>query len=288
MSDAASISPRGIPPIRTDWLADVAWRLAAIGPDRLRALGTEPITVVDVVDGERWRLEPARWSDPAEGVVELDGDVYLPTDGAAPTLRMGVAVTPRFDDERGRQLEVRIEIGPRGAVTFDPENWIYPFELGAIERGERPPVPGLEAGEFAGVGPAAPVESVPAHDASLLRAGRALQGLGALGDLVEIAEGRRVWSATVGLLKQAERRGLLRRREWRTAQVLTLTADGELTVTPAEALAARSFEERQPIDDIAFSRDQVVLSVDNLQVPGGAITIRGAGLRASLHQIADR
>lgn len=288
MSDGASISPRGIPPIRTDWLADVAWRLATIGLERLRALGTEPIVATDVVDGERWRLAPARWSDPSDVVVELDGDVFLPTDDAAPTLRLGVAVTPRFDDVRGRLLEVRIEIGPRGAVTFDPENWIYAFELAAIERGERPAVPGVEAGEFTGLPAGDPEPSVAAADLAQLDLGPWLPTPAAVGALVAIAEGRASWTATLGLLHPAPRRGLLRRREWRAVAVLTLTADGPITVDPADPLTAAGFEERQVLDLIDGADGTVLLTVDGLEVPDGRITTRGEGLRASLHRIADR
>ncbi len=92
----STISPRGIPPIRTDWLADVAWRTAAIGPAALGAL-EDSITLRDQVDGEPWRINAFRISEEVASWIELDGDLFLPTDGETATMRVGIALVPSWD-----------------------------------------------------------------------------------------------------------------------------------------------------------------------------------------------
>ena len=157
------ISPRGIPPIRTDWLADVAWRLAAIGPAVLGALGDDDsITLTDQVDGQPWTIDAFRISEPVASWVELDGDLYLPTDGDTATLRVALALVPGWDTVAGTKVtEARVEVGPRGAVTFDPENWMLRIPDPV---GERPAIDGVLSGRWeglpAGRGPSVTLDSL--------------------------------------------------------------------------------------------------------------------------------
>jgi hypothetical protein len=281
MADDATISPRGVPPIRTDWLADVAWRLAALGLDELRTTGVESFETTDVVDGIEWCIRPFVFCMPTEAVVDLDGDLTRPNDPDGADLRIGVGITPVFDDEHGRQLQVRIEIGPRGPVTFDPENWIFTFPLELIQRGERPAVPGLVAGTF----------SLGAGSSSMSEG--SLDDLAAvggvqLGDLVELAEGRRSWTTVIGLTGEPPRKrrfGFGGAKPAETFATLTLIADGELRITPDAALAGSDFNELQPADSIDVQRDRIVIDAPSSAIPGGRLTITGVGLQARLHRL---
>ena len=73
MSSPETISPRGVPPIRTDWLADVARRLAAVGLPQLRALAEDQHGhLTDHVDGEPWTFELMTFSGVDATMVEFD------------------------------------------------------------------------------------------------------------------------------------------------------------------------------------------------------------------------
>ncbi|MBJ7473062.1 MAG: hypothetical protein JHD16_17285 [Solirubrobacteraceae bacterium] len=143
-----TISPRGIPPIRPDWLVDVAWRLADLGLDHLSSWSENGLyTLEDVVDGERWRFGSVRLSGHLATSVEHDADLFLPTDTTQATLRVGFQFTPWWDEAMGRCVQTRIEVGPRGPVTFDPENWFVLLPLPGAAT-SRPAVSGLQAGEW--------------------------------------------------------------------------------------------------------------------------------------------
>lgn len=158
MSSPETISPRGVPPIRPDWLVDVAWRLADLGLEHLRSWSEGgQYTLEDVVDGERWRFASVRLSRYWATSVEHDADLYLPTDTSSATLRVGLQFTPWWDADLGHCVQTRIEVGPRGPVTFDPENWFVLLPL--PERGQpRPAITGVAAGAWndGGAGDPAP------------------------------------------------------------------------------------------------------------------------------------
>lgn len=284
MSSATSAGP---PSIRTDWLADVAWRLASFGPQRWRATDAESFVIEDHLDGGAWTLSPALWSPATEAVVEFDGDLLLPTDADGPQLRIGGSIAAVCDNDRGRALAVRIEIGPRGPVTFDPENWMYVFPLDVLEAGERPGVEGLEAGEIE-------LRGAGQRPGGALVAGKAdaLADAGAvwLGDLVEVAEGRRSWQTVIPVSREARgrRRGLLGPRAAPLAfAALQLTADGELRVEPAAALVSHALPEIQPTTGIKIERERVVIAVPASAIPGGEVTVAGPGLRAEVLLVAS-
>lgn len=129
-----------IPPIRTDWIADASWRLAEQGLEPLRRADGE-FSLSDTVDGEVWRIAGSRLSQRSDTTVEIDADVYFPGQ-EQPTMRAGFTLAPRIDPALGIHIRVRVELGPRGPVTFDPENWIV-----AVPRGRaRPPIEGVAPG----------------------------------------------------------------------------------------------------------------------------------------------
>lgn len=276
----ATISPRGIPPIRTDWIADVAWRLAAAGREALAALGEDDtITVTDEVDGARWRIAAFRISDPASWV-EFDGDLFLPTDGDAATMRVALAFVPNWDPVTGeRVIETRVEVGPRGAVTFDPENWMLRIPDPARER---PAIDGVVAGEWQGI-PTAPQSAVAVDSL----AGRQV----AFGELVEIAEGATTWIASLPVYGAPVKQGFLARLRGEPAlgepqAMIVIEADGPLTVDPVELLAGEDFPEHGTVDRIELADGGVKLTGADLEAAGGWIGISGPGIRVRAHALA--
>lgn len=274
-----TISPRGIPPIRTDWLADVAWRTAAIGPDVLGALGDDDsITLRDRVDGEPWRINAFRVSDDVASWIELDGDLFLPTDGDTATMRVGIALVPSWDVEAGtRVTEARIEVGPRGAVTFDPENWMLRIPDPV---GDRPAIEGIIAGSWEGVPNAA---RTPLELASL--SGRRI----GFGELVEIAEGGDTWIASLPVYGAPAKQGFLGRLRGEAPlgepeAVIVLEAAGPLRVEPVELLAGEDFPEVGVIDAIEPGAGTVRFLGARLEAAGGSVEVHGASIRVSAYQ----
>lgn len=276
-----SISPRGIPPIRTDWLADVAWRLAEEGADRLRTFPAEHATLTDVVDGAPWRFSALRLSEPWEAKVELDADLYLPTDGAQATLRAGFAVAPWWDAEHGASLRVRVEIGPRGAVTFDPENWMMTVPLDG-SAAQRPPLEGVEPGAW-DLGPATPaaVPVVPDLAALAELAGATLR----LDDLRGIVTaGDTPSTVMLPAVRVAPAKGLLGRLSRPKAApapvaVLRLDSDGPIAV---HWTGEASLEETVAggLHDIGVPElsDMAV----TVRTPAGVLTVTAIALRVAL------
>ncbi|MFT4035112.1 MAG: hypothetical protein QM679_06020 [Patulibacter sp.] len=271
----ATLRPREIPPIRTDWIADIAWRTAALGRDAIAALGDGSITLTDVVDGERWRITAFRVSQAGTSWVELDGDLYLPTDGDTATMRVGIALTPRWDRAHDAPIiEARVELGPRGAVTFDPENWVLrlPDPLG-----ERPAITGVDAGRWEGV-PLARPAAVPLDT---------LHGLTLnFGELVDIAEGGSTWTVALPAFATPPKRGFFARLRGgdepdEPKAVLVVEADGPLTVDPAELMAGEDFPETGIVDRVHTADGQVKLIGDDLTAAGAWIGIGGTGVRVS-------
>ena len=134
MAEPEIISPRGVPQMRIDWIADVARRLAEVGLPRLRALDEEQHGhLTDLVDGESWAFQLMKFSAEHETTVEFDAELWAPADDRAkPTLRAGFALAPRWEEGHGNTTLVRVEIGPRGAVTFDPQNWMLSIPLDEV------------------------------------------------------------------------------------------------------------------------------------------------------------
>jgi hypothetical protein len=275
----ASLSPRGIPPIRTDWIADVAWRLAAIGPAVLGALGEDDsITLADQVDGATWRISAFRISELASWV-ELDGDLFLPTDGDSATMRVGLALVPSWDPETGTRItETRVEVGPRGAVTFDPENWMLRIPDPV---GERPPIDGVVPGEWQGL-PTGERAAVPLESLGERRVG--------FGELVEIAEGSGTWIASLPVYGAAPKQGFFARFRGEPAlgdpeAVIVVEADGPLVVDPAALIAGEDFPEVGTVDRVEASSGDVRLSGDGLEAAGSWIGITGPGVRATAYTV---
>lgn len=276
-------APAQPPSIRTDWLADVAWRVAAFGLHELRTLDAEHFVIEDVLGGERWEIVGAHWHETTEAVVTFDADLRQPGEVGPPALRLGITLTAHYDDAEGRVVQVRLEVGPRGPVTFDPENWVFRLPLASLTAEQRPKVPGLIAGALE---PRLPGQIDPP---TLGKPGD-LQGVGAvwLGDLVEIAEGRRTWTTVIGVadaVHRARRFGVGRPKLAEPFATLAVIAEGELRVAPLEALAGDSFSEVQPATAIDIQRDRVVIELPDSAVPGGQLTISGAGLTVDIHRV---
>lgn len=274
----STISPRGIPPIRTDWLADVAWRTAAIGPAALGAL-EDSITLRDQVDGEPWRINAFRISEEVASWIELDGDLFLPTDGETATMRVGIALVPSWDAATGERVtEARIEVGPRGAVTFDPENWMLKIPDPV---GERPAIEGVIAGTWEGVPTAS---RTPLELGSL--AGRRI----GFGELVEIAEGGDTWIASLPVYGAAPKQGFFGRLRGEAPlgdaeAVIVLEAAGPLSVEPVELLAGEDFPEVGVIDAIEPGAGTVRFRGERLEAAGGSVEVHGASIRASAYAL---
>lgn len=275
----ATISPRGIPPIRTDWIADVAWRLAAAGLERLGELGEDDtISVTDEVDGAQWRIEAFRISDPASWI-EFDGDLFLPTDGATATMRVALAFVPSWDAVAGtRVIETRVEVGPRGAVTFDPENWMLRI---SDPVGARPEIEGVVPGEWQGLPAggrrAVPLESLAAREV-------------AFGELGEIAEGATTWIASLPVYGMPVKQGFLARLRGEPSlgdpqAMIVIEADGPLSVDPAELIAGEDFPDSAPVDRIEAADGTVKLIGEGLEAAGSWIGVTGPGIRVSAHAL---
>ena len=275
MSAPESISPRGIPPIRPDWLVDVAWRLAEHGLDRLRSWSENgPYELADVVDGERWRFESQRLSGFLETTVEHEADLYLPTDGAQATLRAGFAFKPWWDESLGRCVQARIEIGPRGPVTFDPENW---FVLLPLPGAPRPPVAGVESGRWDDGGPADPGPE-PASPGDLV--GKALD----VTDLhVLLADGAAVPEVLFPAYLIVERKGLLGRRKSTPVDLpgwcLTVRAERPIEVSWTGVRPLAELEDAPPM---TVESTQVQDGLVTIRFAGGALTLTGPGLQATV------
>lgn len=259
MGTPNTISPRGIPPIRPDWLVDVAWRLADHGLGRLRGWGENgQYTLEDVVDGERWRFESFRLSEFQATSVEHEADLYLPTDRDTPTLRAGFQFTPWWDEGRGRCVQARIEIGPRGAVTFDPENWFVLLpEPGTGE--ERPAVVGVDGGVWNTGGPAVP-DGAPGIAEDLV--GRAIS----LVDVPLVATDRTVPELLVPSYRLVPKGGLFGRGKLVPVDWPELVAH-----VRAEGPIEANWTGSAPLTDMADGRP-VVTAVELDQ--GGQVTLR--------------
>ncbi len=273
-----TISPRGIPPIRTDWLADVAWRTAALGPALLGQLGDDDaITLRDRVDGETWRISAFRVSDEVASWVELDGDLYLPTDGDTATMRVGIALVPSWDAAAGERVtEARIEVGPRGAVTFDPENWMLRIPDPV---GDRPAIEGVIAGAWEDV-PTLSREPIELRSLAGRRVG--------FGELVEIAEGGDTWIASLPVYPAPAKQGFLGRLRGEAPlgdpeAVIVVEAAGPLRVEPVELLAGEDFPEVGVVDAIEEGAGTVRFVGERLEAAGGTVEVHGASLRVSAY-----
>lgn len=274
MSAPESISPRGIPPIRPDWLVDVAWRLADLGLGHLRAWSENGrYTLEDVVDGERWRFESVRLSGFMETSVEHDADLYLPTDGQHATLRAGFQFTPWWDETLGRCVQARIEIGPRGPVTFDPENW---FVLLPLPGGARPLVPGIEPGTWNDGGPGDPVAQ-PATLDDLT--GKAL----GLGDLRLLSPDRAVPEVLLPAFLLVEKKGLLGRRKLVPTDVpgwvVQASADRPIDVSWTGGVVLADIAEAGPMTVEAVG---LADELATFRLSGGALTLTGPGLHVAV------
>lgn len=279
MSDEAQvISPRGIPPIRPDWLVDVAWRLGAWGLERLRTFSPgDPWTLVDEVDGEPWRFDAHRFSSHWTTTVEFESDLYLPADGDKPTLRAAFAFTPWWDETHGRSLQARVEIGPRGPVTFDPENWAFvvplPIQLEAL-----PPLAGVTRGMWEPADRAGDPAPQPATLDDL--AGQAVS----LRDLPKLLdEERSIPELLIGAHALTTKRGLLRRERVEPAalpgKLLTITSEGPLRATWSGTVDGDDLDETSatPLAGIDVEPDRVVL-----RTALGTATIFGPGIAAAV------
>lgn len=285
MTSPDSISPRGVPQIRTDWLADVARRLAGVGLDRLRALGEgATLELTDVVDGQRWSLEAFSFTRADATVVDFDAELYAPADhGGRPSLRAGFSLAPRWDADHGAITRVRVEIGPRGAVTFDPENWMVPVPR---DPAFAAPVPaGVEPGDWtlakqggalAGTTQPAPAAAGPAPDLAGLRLD--------LADLEPILGGESVPELVIGAFPPPAKGGLLGRLRPRApepaAAILQLAAAGPLEA----AWTGTESVDQVVADGFVVGQDEPVLAGEQLTVrgPGGVLTLGGPGLRVAI------
>ncbi len=278
--DAHLGSANGLPPVRIDWLADVAWRLAALGLDELRRCAQGTLTLDDQVDGLRWRAQfMLDLIEPLEGVVDLDADLWAPGDpDGTPSLRLGAALTPVIDEAGERAIQVRLEIGPRAAVTFDPENWIFTLPLEAVRGGERPALSDAIASPLQ-LDPGSAVGQ-PGSSVDLEAAGSV-----ALGDLIELAEGRATWTTVVGLLATAPKRGLLGRLSRDRTEpyaTLTLESTGPLTISDPAGVLTGDGPERRPVGRLTTDAQQVVLEVDGDGGQPAQIAISGAHLQTRI------
>lgn len=292
---AQTISPRGIPPIRTDWLADVARRLAVLGIDRLRAIGEQPATLTDLVDGQPWRFAALRLSEPWDTTVELDADLFLPTDTDRATLRAGFALGPRWDAELGDVVQVRVEIGPRGAVTFDPENWMLTIPL---QPAGQPPAPaGVEPGSWElgmaawapelalpSMGPPSPDDAPSSERLALI--GTELR----LGSLAPLLEGQALPELVLPAFAPVAAKGLLRRLGRSRAAhvptaVLHLRASGPLALqwTGAGEAAALPATGLPAIEDVSRVPGQVTITN-----AAGTLVLSGPHLRVHVVPVPTR
>lgn len=269
-----------LPPVRIDWLGDVAWRLAALGLSELRRCAQGTLTLDDQVDGLRWRAQfMLDLIEPLEGVVDLDADLWAPGDpDGTPSLRLGAALTPVIDEAGERAVQVRLEIGPRAAVTFDPENWIFTLPLEAVRGGERPLPSGVTS---------APLQLDPRSIVGQAGSSPDLQAAAsvALGDLIELAEGRASWTAVIGLLAAAPKRGLLGRLSRDRAEpyaALTLESTGPLTITDPAGVLTGDGPERRPVGRLTTDAEQVVLEVDGDGGEPAQIAISGPHLQTRI------
>lgn len=266
----STISPRGIPPIRTDWLADVAARLAESGLDALRRGERAGARLTDTVDGESWRFAGDRFSEPWETAVEFDTDLFLPSDGERATLRAGFALAPRWDTEHGLVKQIRIEIGPRGAVTFDPENWMFTLPVGL----PRPAVAGVGPGRW---------EVTPGGHETTLGTLDDLVGLDlSLDELMEVSDGEAVPQLRLPGYRPAAKPGLLARLTGRAKRAsapvaaLALCSHGPITVA-FEGGADADSERLQCVASVRTDDDGI-----RIEGAGGAVLLRGTDLR---HQV---
>lgn len=274
MSSPETISPRGIPPIRPDWLVDVAWRLADLGLDHLRSWSEAGQYVLeDHVDGGRWRFESVRLTHAFETRVEHEADLHIPTDTGTPTLRAAFAFTPWWDEVRGRCIQARVEIGPRGPVTFDPENWFVLLPL--PESGEaRPAIAGVEEGSWTYGGdverPTAPVDPQVLVGQSL-----------AIDDLALVADpDKAIPEVLLRAFVLVHKRGLLGRSREVPADLpghaVAIRADG-----PLEA----SWTGNVSLDDLVEGGRLVAGAVEvtpetvSLRSASGVLTLSGPGIR---------
>ncbi|MEH3055094.1 MAG: hypothetical protein PGN13_14030 [Patulibacter minatonensis] len=275
MTDTAP-SPRGIPPVRTDWIAEIASRFADQGLEELRTADVERVLVEDVVDGERWRIDAFVFSRPYDAVLEYDGDLWLPTDGERASMRLGVAMTPVFDDEGGRLVRVRLELGPRGAVTFDPENWIFDFPYGGAGDAPRVTPVGIQSGAFELQG----LGELPAVPTTLPSAATA--GSAHLADVLDIAAGRRSWTTVIGLSHEAPKKrrlfGLGGGRPQPPHTAVTVVAAGELLV---EASPQGDASGVQAVTGFHVGLDEVRID----RADGAPIVLRGTDLRVTAHRL---
>lgn len=283
------ISPRGVPQMRTDWLADVARRLAEVGFDRLRALGEDQHGhLTDVVDGETWTFLLMKFSAPHDTVVEFDAELWAPADqGGRPTLRAGFAVAPRWDDAAGSIALVRLEIGPRGAVTFDPENWMVPVPLTGDPL---PTPPGVQRDEWtfdgddaAASGTSTPPVAGPNADVALLDQlpGTRLDLAGAK----PIFAGEPVPEIVIGAFAVAPTKGFLGRLRGPRAPQPPLVTLGITAAGPIEA----AWTGTGPADDIVadglvLGDAPPVLTDDQVsfRAPAGTLTLVGPSLAVTL------
>ncbi len=253
------ISPRGIPPIRPDWLIDVAWRLSNWGLDRLRDWDSNGLfTLVDTVDGEVWRFESSRLDRAWRTVVEHEADLFLPTDGNTATLRAAFALTPWWDERRGRCVHARVEIGPRGPVTFDPENWATLLPLPGTDE-SRPLVEGLIAEDWRIEGQ---FEPWTIEDPSVLE-GRALD----LSELRLVLDDRPVPEVLFPAALLVHRRRLLGR-----GRTVPVDVPGHVARIVADGALETSWTGAATLDELPSAGPFVV---DAVQREAGAVTFRG-------------
>ncbi len=287
MAEPEIISPRGVPQMRVDWLADVARRLAEVGLDRLRSIGEDQDGhLTDVVDGETWRFELFKFSAPHDTVIEFDAELWGPKDGERPTLRAGFELAPRWNDADGLVALVRTEIGPRGAVTFDPENWMVIVPLPG--RTEIPRPGGIEAGTWTFTPPLADdsepsAEPTSDDDLALLAAlpGTRLE----LAGLAPILAGEAVPELVAGAFPHAPSKGILGRLRGRRAPeapvvVLRVTAQGPLTA----AWTGADSTDPLLVDGLLIGDTPPVLTDDQISFRGaaGTLTLVGPGLAVTL------
>lgn len=264
------------PPIRTDWLADVCWRLAEVGLERLRR-SEGRLRLTDVVDGESWRFAGSRLSERWDTTVDIDADLFLPSDEGGATMRAGFQLTPGVDHQTGAPaVRVRVEIGPRGPVTFDPENWIVPVPRGR----ERPAVGGVQPGVWelrTGDEPAhLDLGALPGNDLDL-------EGV------APVVIGEELHELVLGVHTRVERTGrfsrlLGARHEKAVSAVLRLTAEGPIRAAwqgggGADILAGGGLT---AIATAALDSDRLTLVDDDHQ-----IALHAAGLQVEVLSVGD-
>lgn len=272
-------SPHGLPAIRTDWLADVAWRLAAQGLEALRAPAFTDARLTDVVDGQPWRLEATRLSDEWETAVELDADLYLPSDRASATMRAGFDLTPAWDAAHGAVTRVRVEIGPRGAVTFDPENWMLTIPA----QGAKPAVAGVDAGSWEPRG----------EDRGEREPGTAADLSGLELELLEVPESateqRPVCELRLPGAPPARSKSLLAKlagggRRQRSQPVACLVVHAESAITAAaegdDPAALDRVDRLTAVSGVQADQDHVAISGAE-----GTLVLRGTRIRAELQRL---